>query len=164
MRTGGKTTLAIVAVVVVAALSGCGPFGGGDEQLTKDELIAEGDEICKRGREQYLDLQQSPPKSSSEAAALTRQLIEITEGEISDLQELNAPPESQDALDDYLASREAGLKVLHEGLEAAEHDDAQAYAEAQAKIAEGQVQRTRLADLVGFTECSRPLTESTEPG
>jgi hypothetical protein len=144
-------------------LAGCGPFGGEDE-LTKDELIAHGDAICKSGRDEYLDLQQNPPKSASGAAELTRRLIEITEGEISDLRDLNAPEESQDALDDYLAAREAGLDVLRDGLTAAEDQDAKAYAEAQARIAEGQVHRSRLAEQVGFTECSRPLSEASQAG
>jgi hypothetical protein len=143
-----------------ALLAGCGPFGG-DDELTKDELIAQGDEICKQGREQYQELQQNPPKSASQAAELTRRLIEITEGEIADLRDLNPPAESQDALDDYLAAREAGLDFLRDGLAAAEDQDARAYAEAQAKIAEGQVHRSRLAEQVGFTECSRPLTDTT---
>src|SRR5215211_8545632 len=93
----------VVLVVAVSLIADLGPFGGGDE-LTKDELIAQGDAICKSGRQEYLDLQQDPPKSASEAAELTRRLIEITEGEISDLRDLNAPDESQDALEDYLAA------------------------------------------------------------
>jgi hypothetical protein len=149
--------------VCAALLAGCGPFGG-DDELTEEEFVAQGDEICKRGREQYQELQQDPPRTASEAAELTRRLIAITEGEIADLRVLNAPPESQDALDDYLAAREAGLGVLREGLAAAEDQDAEAYAEAQAKIAEGQVQRSRLAEQVGFTECSRPLTDTTDDG
>jgi hypothetical protein len=152
--------LALCVALLAGCGPGCGPFGG-DDELTKEELIAQGDEICKQGREQYQELQQNPPKTASEAAELTRRLIEITEGEIAELRDLNAPPESQEALDDYLAAREAGLEVLRDGLAAAEDQDAQAYAEAQAKIAEGQVHRSRLAEQVGFTECSRPLTDTT---
>ena len=139
------------------ALAGCGPFGD-DEELSKAEFIAQGDEICKRGREQYLELQKDPPQSAAEAAELTRSLIEITENEIDDLRGLNAPLDSEDALEDYLDSRVAGLRVLEQGLAAAEDEDSDAYAEAQAQIARQQVDRVRLADRVGFSECSRPLT------
>ena len=139
------------------ALAGCGPFGD-DEELSKAEFIAQGDEICKRGREQYLELQKDPPQSAAEAAELTRSLIEITENEIDDLRGLNAPLDSEDALEDYLDSREAGLRVLEQGLAAAEDEDSGAYAEAQAQIARQQVDRARLAEKVGFRECSRPLT------
>ena len=161
-RVPGRPLPFLALVATAAALAGCGPFGG-DEELTEQELIAEGDAICERGREQYLDLQRDPPRSASEAAELTRRLIEITESEIEDLRELNAPVESEDALDDYLESREAGLEILREGLEAAEDQDAQAYSEAQAQVARGQVDRARLAEKVGFSECSQPLTDGSGP-
>ena len=48
--------------------------------------------------------------------------------------------------------------MLEKGLAAAEDEDSEAYAEAQAEIARQQVDRARLAEKVGFSECSRPLT------
>ena len=155
------TALLAAVACAAAAHAGCGPFG--DEGLTEEEFIAEGNAICERGREQYLELQRDPPSSASEAAELTRRLIEITESEIEDLRELNAPGASEDALDDYLESREAGLEILRDGLEAAEDQDAQAYSEAQAQVARGQVDRARLAERVGFSECSRPLSDWSGP-
>ena len=149
----------LIALASLGAVAGCGPFGG-DEELSEAQFVAEGDAICKRGREQYAELQKDPPQSAAEAAELTRKLIEITEDEIEDLRDLNAPIDSEDALEDYLDSREAGLRVLQQGLAAAEDEDAEAYAEAQAQIARGQVDRARLAEKVGFTECSQPLTGS----
>jgi hypothetical protein len=67
----------------------------------------------------------------------------------------------QGLLDRYIEAREQGLEILRDGLEAAEDDDAEAYADAQAQIADTQVDRARLAREVGFTECSRPLTAET---
>jgi hypothetical protein len=154
---GARTSVAALVLAGCVLATGCGPFGDGGGELTKDELIAQGDEICKRGRDQYLELQKNPPQTAEASAALTSKLIEITEAEISDLRDLDAPAESEDALDAYLEAREAGVDVLREGLAAAQDQDAEAYAEAQAKIAEGQVHRARLAQEVGFTQCSRPL-------
>jgi hypothetical protein len=145
----------VVAVWSIAVLAGCG--GDGDE-LTEEEFLTQGDEICKEGRQQFAELQKDPPQSAAESAELTRQLIEITEAEIDDLRDLNAPAESQEALDRYLEAREAGLEILERGLQAAEDEDATAYAEAQAQIARSQVDRARLAERVGFEECSRPLS------
>ena len=153
---------AVAVAICAAALAGCGPFGG-DDELTEEEFLAEGDAICEQGREQYLELQQDPPRSATEATELTRALVEITQGEIDELSALDGPIDSEDALEEYLAGREAGLEVLREGLAAAEEQDAQGYAESQAKIARGQVDRARLADAVGFSECSRPLTDSAGP-
>jgi hypothetical protein len=149
----------VTALVVCAAGFGaCGPLGG-DEELTDEQYKAEGNAICERGREQYVELQKDPPQSAAAAAELTRNLIEITEDEIEDLRDLDAPLDREDALDDYLESRQAGVRILEEGLTAAEDEDAQAYAEAQAQIARGQVDRARLAEQAGLTECSRPLTD-----
>lgn len=148
----------MVAVLALGAgAAGCGPFGG-DEELTEAEFIARGDEICKRGREEYAELQKNPPQSAADAAELTRRLIEITDDEVADLSALDAPAGSEDALEDYLDSRKAGLAVLERGLEAAEDEDAEAYAEAQAQVARRQVDRARLAEKAGFSECSKPLT------
>jgi hypothetical protein len=139
---------------------GCG--GDDGEELTREEFLAQGDEICKEGRTQFAELQRDPPQSAAESAELTRQLIEITEGEIEDLRALDPPAESEQALADYLESREAGLEILEKGLEAAENEDAQAYAEAQAQISRSQVDRARLAERVGFSECSQPLGGRTD--
>jgi hypothetical protein len=153
-----------MAAACCVLVAGCGPFGGGGGELTRDELITQGDEICKRGRDQYLELQKNPPQTAEASAALTEKLIEITEAEIADLRDLDAPADSEQALDAYLQAREAGVDVLREGLAAAQDHDAEAYAEAQARIAEGQVHRARLAHEVGFTECSRPFSDSANSG
>ena len=149
------TGLAALALAMGAA--GCGPFGDGEE-LSEAEFIARVYAICKTGREEYLELQKNPPQSAAEAADLTRSLIDITQNEIDDLRDVNAPASLEGPLEDYLDSREAGIDVLEKGLAAAEDEDADAYAEAQAQIARQQVDRARLAEKVGFKECSRPLT------
>jgi hypothetical protein len=158
-----RTAIVLAALSALALAIGCG--GDDGEELTKEELIAQGDAICKEGREQFAQLQKDPPQSAAESAELTRQLIEITEEEIDALRDLNAPEDSQAALDDYIEAREEGLEILNRGLEAAEDEDATAYAEAQAQIARSQVDRARLAERVGFKECSRPLSgDSDESG
>jgi hypothetical protein len=155
--------VAIGALVVLAVLvAGCGPFGG-DDELTQGEFVAQGDEICRKGRAQFAELQQQPPRTPKAAADLTGQLIEITEQEISKLRGLDAPSDLQEALDRYIEAREQGLAILREGEAAAEREDATAYARAQAEIAKGQVKRAKLARGVGFTECSRPLGSAPTP-
>ena len=167
MRTPGSirdvALAAAGALLAGLGIAACGPFGEGEE-LSKAEFIARGDEICKEGRAKYLELQKEPPQSAAEAAELTRSLIEITEDEIDELRDLNAPSGSEDAVEDYIDSREAGLDVLEEGLAAAEDENAGRYAEAQARVAREQVDRARLAEKVGFSECSQPLTGGSGGG
>jgi hypothetical protein len=133
----------------------CG--SSGDGRPSTDELVGEGDEICTEARERIAELQKEPPESAGEAAEFTRRLIEITEQELAELRSLEVPEETRDAFNRYLRSRERALAIIREGLRAAERGDAQAYAAAQAKVTEAQVERAQLAERAGLSECSRPL-------
>jgi hypothetical protein len=161
-RPGKRARWAIAAagvvgvVLVVAILFDLGPFA---EELTEQDLIAQGDEICSEAHDAFTDLQQRPPTTARAAADLTDQLIGISEDELDQLRDLTPPAELEDELDRYLASREDAIDLLHDGLDAANDGDAFAYAEAQAKIAADQLKRLKLARAVGFTECSRPLVD-----
>jgi len=153
---------AAVAGLVAAALGACG--GGGDTgsatstaaQLTKSQLVAQGDAICKDARDRFAQLQASPPTTPAGAATFAQKLIDITESEVSQLRALNPPDDVKPALDRYLKSLEENVAVLKQGLKAAQQSDATAYAKAQAKAVQGQVKRLQYAQAVGFTECSVP--------
>jgi predicted transcriptional regulator len=153
---------AFAAAVSAVVLAGCG--GGGSststaasgEALSKQELIAKGDAICRQAREQFQQLQQNPPTTAEDAAALTQKLIDITESELSQLRQLTPPASAESSMDDYLKAMEKNVGVLKQGLKAAQQGDATGYAEAQAKTVSQQVERLQLARSVGFNECSRP--------
>lgn len=164
-RRASRTAITLAVLVVAGAAAALlaildvAPFGGDadEEELTREAFIAEGDGICQRARDRFLELQRDPPRSAAEAAELTAELIEISRGELEDIRSLNPPADIEDDLDRYLAAREQGIEAIEEGLAAAEEGDARAYAQAQSEVAEGQVRRARLARAVGFTACSRPL-------
>jgi hypothetical protein len=148
---------------------GCGGGGGsttsattGGEQLTKQELIAKGDAICRQANDKFTQLQQTPPTTPETAVTFTQSLIDIQESQLAQLQALEPPPSLQSSLDDYLKTLEKNIAVLKQGLKAAQQSDAAGYAKAQAKAVKGQVQRLELARAVGFKECSRPA--GTAPG
>jgi hypothetical protein len=145
----------LAVIVALAALFDVGPFE--DEEtatLTKAAFTARGDEVCKRAHQQFAELQKNPPNSAEGAVALTQNLVEISENELNQIRALDAPPEVQPALDRYLRAREQGIALLKRGLEAAQDRNARAYADAQAASAAGQVRRLKLAQEVGFSECS----------
>jgi hypothetical protein len=153
VAAGAAVTALVVLVLVLD------PFAG---ELTAEELIAEGDEICAEAHDAFVDLQDDPPTTAREAADLTDRLIGISEDELDEIDDLDGPSELDDPLDRYLDSRQEGIDLLHEGLDAAEDEDAFAYADAQAKIAADQLRRLKLARDVGFTKCSRPVVSRTE--
>jgi hypothetical protein len=146
----------LAAIVALAALLDLGPFGddGTTESLSRAEFIAKGDEICRRAHDQFAELQPNPPITAQKAAALQEELIQISEGELSRIRALDAPPEIEVALNRYLRAREQGIALLGEGLQAAKNDDAFAYDAARQRLADGQVDRLELAEAVGFTDCS----------
>jgi hypothetical protein len=158
------------ALAVGIVVAGCGGGGANStstatttgEVLSKQELVARGDEICKQARDRFAALQGSPPTTPEETATFTQHLIDITETELSELRSLSAPDSVRSALDDYLKSLDRNVAVLKQGLAAARKSDAAAYAQAQAKAVKGQVERLQLAQAVGFKECSRPA--GTAPG
>jgi hypothetical protein len=148
--------LGLLAMIVgLAALFDFGPFDNGDTtSLSKAELVAKGDQVCERAQDQFAELQRKPPNSAEGAVALTQNLVEISQNELNEIRALEAPPEAQEALGRYLEAREQGIAVLERGLEAAQDRDARAYADAQAESAAGQVRRLKLAQAVGFSQCS----------
>jgi hypothetical protein len=151
---------AALAAAIIAA--GC---GGGDEgststtssePLSKPELIAKGDAICQQARDQFAQLQQTPPTTPESAASFAQKLIAIQQTQLDQLRDLRAPSSLQSSLDDYLKALEKNIAILKQGLKAAQQSDATGYAKAQAKAVREQVQRLELARAVGFKECSRP--------
>jgi|SRR5215210_4204065 len=157
----------LAAIAAVAAALDLGPFGGGDEDdgaVTKAEFVSRGDEICKQAHAQFEQLQENPPNTARAAAELQRKLIGVSEAELTDIRELDAPPEVEPALDRYLRAREQGIALLKRGLRAAENEDPQAFSAAMAELASGQVHRLKLAQAVGFTECSRPSPQAATTG
>ena len=143
------------ALVALAALLDLGPFA--DEELSRAQLIARGDEICDRAHAAFEDLQREQPRTAGEAEELTGNLLRIAEDELDEIDSLNGPDGLDEALDRYLDARRDGIERLRAGRDAAGDDDADAYAAAQAELAEGQRERRALAREVGFEECSRPL-------
>jgi hypothetical protein len=157
-----KPLLAPATVLLVAAaVSGCGPFGddGGEDGATGEEdFVARGDEICRDAQERVAEIQRDLPTSRQESARFAESLIDIFAREVGELQALDPPVDQREAFDRYLDARGKAIGFLRDGLEAAERNDPEGYADAQAQVAAGQVDRAELAQQAGLRGCSRPLT------
>ena len=162
-RTGLTIAVAVILGLLLAlvVLLDLGPFA--DDALTAEEFISQGDEICREAHEEFLDLQDSTPRTPSDAAELTGALIEVAEEERDAISDLREPASLSDQVDEYLAARDKGIEILREGQEAADDADAQAYEELQAKLAATQLDpRYEIAGDIGFKECSKPLGSRAE--
>jgi hypothetical protein len=143
-------------LLALMALLDIGPCA--EEELTRAEFLAQGDEICARAHDEFLELQARAPLTPSDAAELTGGLIEVAEEERDAIGDLSEPEELREPVDRYLEARDRGIELLREGQAAAEDADPAAYEELQAELASGQRDpRYRLAREIGFEECSKPL-------
>jgi hypothetical protein len=158
----GVALAALLGVLfALIALLDLGPCA--DEELTVDEFISQGDEICDEAHDEFLHLQEGAPRTPSDAAELTGALIDVAEEERDAISDLRAPDSLGDQVDRYLEARDRGIDVLREGMEAAEDADAGAYEALQAELASTQVDpRFQIAGEIGFEECSKPLVGTGE--
>jgi hypothetical protein len=150
---GGVGLLGVL--FALAIVFNLGPFT--DPELSRGELIARGDEICRKAHEAFTGLQRQPPQTGGQAAELTGQLDAIATDELDQIRSLNGPADWDAEIGTYLAARERGIAALREGRDAAEAHDTAGYIKAQAELADSQLARERIARRIGFGECSRPL-------
>jgi hypothetical protein len=97
----------IVGVVALAVLSGACSGGG----LSKEEYIAQADEICAAAQESAQNLPQPTDPASAEGFADS--LEEITNDYIGELRELEPPEEDAQQIEEFVGQMEqAGLKIV----------------------------------------------------
>jgi hypothetical protein len=152
----------VVAVLAIifsfGAVLHMGPFAR--EELSRGELLAQGDEICRKAHSAFEQLQVKQPQTPDQAEALTSQLIDIAEDERDRIASLNGPPDFDDEIETYLKARDLGIEVLKRGHQAAAAARADIYAEVQSELAQTQNQRIQIAKQIGFAECSRKIGKS----
>jgi hypothetical protein len=158
---GVKLGLVVGLVAIVAVLFGLGaalhlgPFT--QSELSRGELIARGDEICRKAHAAFELLQEKQPQTPQQAAELTGRLIDIAEDERERIAALDGPDDFDQEIQTYLDARDLGIEALRRGRSAADAGRSDIYNEAQAELAETQSQRIQIARLIGFAECSRKL-------
>jgi ElaB/YqjD/DUF883 family membrane-anchored ribosome-binding protein len=153
LRAEATRSVAVLAATAVA-LAGCG--GDDTDDVSAEELISRGDELCREGQQRFEQIQGDTPANAAEALEQTEALVQVADEELDELSRMRPPEELRDAYDRYLDARADGLELLERGRDAAEDGDAEAYAEAQTKLAAEQGTRVELAREIGFSACSRP--------
>ena len=143
---------ALLVAISIGALVGC---GGGSEELSAEELVAMGDEICTEERDRFDEIQSVPLTSASVGAKQAEELLAAAESAQDDLRDLEPPEEIRDSYDSYLDARDEVSDLLERGREAAEDKDGAAFGKAQEEAAAGAAKREKLARELGFKVCSR---------
>ncbi len=95
-RTSNRTAwialgiLGVAVLLVVSVVFDLGPFA--EEDLTEAEYLAQADDICSQAHRDFEKLQGSPPRTASEAAELTEELLAISRDEQDAIADLTPPP------------------------------------------------------------------------
>lgn len=173
MRTPHKTILVLVAVLAALVVAGCGGGGSGEttestatteepKQLTKAELIEQGDAICAEVNAAVGVL--SSEGSEEAVPAQIEKTSNLYDGMVERLLELGTP---QGDTGEYAKVSEAAeelAKVEGEAKLAAEREDTAALGEAATAAAPALEEFETQAETYGFEKCGEGPSAPTSSG
>jgi hypothetical protein len=146
---------AVIACLALAAAVTVTECGGGSEEVSAEELVQKGDDVCGNVQERFAEIQAAPPASATEGAEQAGKLLGVADDAQGELRDLEPPEELRDRYDAYLDARESVSDELERGKQAAEDQDGEAYGKAQEEAVGGAPERRKLARKLGFRVCSQ---------
>jgi hypothetical protein len=145
----------VTVVLVVATAAGLGACGGddeGEEALSKAELIARSDALCKEARART----PRAPKGDDldRLGRYTAEATRISDDIIVRFQQLEPPESERRAFDEFIAAAKRRLDDLRDARDAAREDDRRGYEAALRREATVDAPRyRRAAKRIGFKVC-----------
>ena len=134
------------AAVLVLAVAGCG-----EDELTKKQLVAEGDAICARINRQIA--KEPDPTTANDLQRLANRTVELSTPAIKDMEALEPPDEVEADFDKLVASLKRQRSLTKKiGAAAAEGDTAEVQ-KLGAAAQKAQDEYRRLTGKIGFKEC-----------
>jgi hypothetical protein len=140
MRTHAAAGLSLLLLVAAC--------GGG---LSKQELVAEGDAICKRINTRMA--KEPDPKTTKDLQRLADRTIELSDPAIEDMEELAPPSELEADFKKFLASLKRQRNLTKKLGAAAGEDDTAQVQELLGEAQKAQDEYRRLTGKIGFKEC-----------
>jgi hypothetical protein len=135
---------AAVALVVVP-LAAC---GGG---LSKSELIAKGDAICKRVNDRIA--KEPEPKSIADLQRLAAKTVAVSNPAIKQMDALEPPDELKADFDKFVASLKQQRDLTKQIGDAAAKGDTAKIQEIGTEAGKAQAEYRKLSTKIGFKEC-----------
>ena len=126
-------------------VAGC---GGG---LSKEELVAKGDAICKRVNTRMA--KEPDPKSAADLERLAKRTVEISDPAIKDMEKLEPPSELESDFENFLASLKRQRNLTKKIGEAAAEGDTAQIQQIGADAQSAQQEYRRLTGKIGFKQC-----------
>jgi hypothetical protein len=149
MRAGA----AVLTVALVAA-AGCG--GDGDDGLSKSELVARADAICKRTEPP----EQKPGKNAAQAKKAAQAQVDYREPIQTDLSKLEPSDEVKADFDKFQSATQKAIDAFKQQVAAADKNQESRYGQLNRQIDGLFTQRDQLADKIGFKWCGQPVAPS----
>jgi hypothetical protein len=140
MRTHAAAPLLLVLLVAAC--------GGG---LSKKELVAKGDAICKRINTRMA--KEPDPKSTKDLQRLADRTVELSDPAIDDMEKLEPPSELEANFKKFVASLKKQRDLTKKIGAAAGQDDTAKIQEIGAQAQKAQDEYRRLTGKIGFKEC-----------
>jgi hypothetical protein len=147
-RAQSAVFLAFLTGAMGLAAAGC---GGGDDRLTREELIEEADATCTEFDQRIEEVDE--PESLDDIERYVQEIRPIVEEGTDELEALEPPEELQDEYDDWIAATRSGVERFDELEEAAASGDEQRIQEVLEGAGEGGDEANRLAQEIGLKEC-----------
>jgi hypothetical protein len=145
---------ALLCASLLALLPACGDDDS--EKVTAEDLVSQGDELCREGQQQFAQVLADSPSNASEARDEAADLVEVENGTLDRLRALEPPEELRAPYESHFEARAAAVDKLEQGREAAADRDAGAYTAALDELNSAAGKRRKLAEAVGFEVCSAP--------
>ncbi|MGH3013943.1 MAG: hypothetical protein ACRDOP_13385 [Gaiellaceae bacterium] len=139
--------LAFLTGAMGLAAAGC---GGGDDRLTREELIEEADATCADFDRQIEEIDE--PESLDDIERYVQEIRPIVEEGTDELDALEPPEELRDEYDQWIEETRSAIDRFDELEEAAASGDEQRIQEVFQDAGEGE-EADRLAEEMGFQEC-----------
>ena len=133
------------AALLLLAFVAC---GGG---LSRGELVAEGDKICKRVNDQIG--KEPEPKSVAELESLAKKTVSVSDPAIKDMQALEPPDDLEDDFALFVASLKEQRDLTARIGEAAADRDVAKIQEIGAAAERAQGEYREVSRKIGFKEC-----------
>jgi hypothetical protein len=140
--------LAFLTGAMGLAAAGC---GGGDDRLTREELVEEADATCADFDQQIEEIEE--PQSLDDVERYVQEVRPIVEDGTNELAELEPPEELEDEYEDWIAAMRSSVDQFDELEEAAASGDEQRIQEVFESAGQGGEEADQLAEEIGFQEC-----------
>jgi hypothetical protein len=136
---------AAAAVLPVLLVAAC---GGG---LSKAELVAKGDAICKRINTRMA--KEPDPKTTADLQRLAKRTVELSDPAIEDMEKLEPPGELEADFKKFVASLKDQRDLTKQLGAAAGEDDTAKVQDLLGDAQKSQDEYRRLTGKIGFKEC-----------